>query len=184
MNKFINKRLRDFNHVKIFFHEEINHLRVGRATAALLDKVLVNVYGANSPLNAVSSITVQDARSMVVSVWDKSLLKDVEKGIVDANLGLGVINEGDKIRVTIPVLTEENRKKLVKQLHEEHEKARIAARKVRDDIKNDIEKAEDDSEITEDEKFQFIEELDKTIANLNEELKEITEHKEKDIMTI
>jgi ribosome recycling factor len=184
MNKFIQAKEQDLGNVILYFKKDIANLRTGRANPALLDSVLVEAYGAKSPLNTVGNITVSDARSLIVSPWDRSVLKEIEKGIVEANLGVGVVNEGDKIRVSIPLMTEENRKDLVKKLNEKMEKSRVNFRQVREDIKSDIEQAEDDKEISEDDRFKFIKELDEEIRKQNERLKTIRDEKEKEIMTI
>jgi ribosome recycling factor len=137
-----------------------------------------------NPLNAVGNIAVNDARSIIIAPWDKGVMKNIEKAITEANLGLGVVNEGDKIRLTVPPLTEENRKELVKRLNEKMEKTRIILRGVRDDIKNSIEKSFTDKEISEDDKFRFIKELDEFSAKKNLELKDTRDRKDKDIMEI
>jgi ribosome recycling factor len=184
MNQYIQSKQSEFQKAIDFFKKDIANLRTGRANPALLENVPVEAYGAKTPLNGLASITVTDARSMVVAPWDKNLLKDVEKAIVEAGLGMGVVNEGDKIRVTVPQMTEENRKDLVKKLNEKMETARIALRQVRDEIKADIEEAEKNKEISEDDKFRFIHELDEEVRKLNDELKEVRDKKEGEIMTI
>ncbi len=184
MNQYIQLKQEEFQKAIDFFKKNIVNLRVGRANPGMLDGAQAEAYGVRTPLNGLASITVADARSMTVEPWDKNLLKDVEKAIVEANLGLGVVNEGDKIRVIVPRMTEENRKDLVKKLNEKMELARINIRQIRDEIKDDIERAERDKEISEDDKFRFIGELDEEARRLNEEVKEIRDKKESEIMTI
>jgi len=184
MNKYIEQKQENFTKIIDFFTGEISKLRTGRANASILDSVLVNAYGSNSSLSTLASITVQNANSMIVATWDKNILKDAEKGIVEANLGVGVVNEGDKLRIIIPQMTEENRRELVKQLNEKHEASRISTRQTRDEIKQTIEDAEKNKEISEDDKFRFLKELEEYIHNKNEELKDIRDKKENDIMTI
>lgn len=159
-------------------------MRTGRANPAMLDGVTVEAYGVRSPLNTLANINVGDSSSVLVSPWDKGLVKAVEKAIVEADLGLGVVNEGDKIRINIPSLTEENRKDLVKKLSAKLETARVEIRKLRDDIKSKIEKDFEAKELAEDDKFRYIKELDEEISKKNEELKELKDKKEKEIMTI
>ncbi|MHB8904171.1 MAG: ribosome-recycling factor, partial [Patescibacteria group bacterium] len=137
-----------------------------------------------NPVNAVANIAVSDSRCILISPWDKSVIKAIEKAIIDAGLGLGVVNEGDKIRLTVPPLTEENRKELVKKLNEKMEKTRIILRGVRDAVKNAIERAYEDKEISEDDKFRAMKELDEFSAKKNDELKDMRDRKEKDIMEI
>jgi len=184
MNQYLQEKQTDFLSALEFFKKEISALRTGRVNPSALDIVQVEAYGVMNPLNAVGNISVADARCILVAPWDKSVLKSIEKGIIEANLGLGVTNEGDKIRLTVPPLTEENRRDLVKKLNERIEKARISLRGLRDHVKNAIEKAEADKAISEDDKFRFIKELDEFSAKKNEELKNIRDHKEKDIMEI
>lgn len=184
MNQYLESKQSDFVNALEFFKKEIQTLRTGRANPAILDGVQVEAYGVLNPLNAVGNISVSDARSIIVAPWDKTVLKSIEKAIIEANLGLGVVNEGDKVRLTVPSLTEENRRELAKRLSEKMEKIRISLRQVRDEIKSKIEAAEDEKEISEDDKYRFIKELDDFATKKNEELKEIKERKEKDIMEI
>jgi ribosome recycling factor len=184
MNEYLQAKKEEFDKAMEFFKKEIANLRAGRVNPAMLDVVQVEAYGARSPLNAVGTISVADGRSMTISPWDKSVLKEIEKGIVEANLGLGVVNEGDKIRVTVPIMTEENRKELVKKLNGEMEKARVTIRQERDEVKKKIEEADKNKEISEDDKFKFIKELDEEVKRLNEELEAIRGRKEEEIMKV
>jgi ribosome recycling factor len=184
MNQYVATRGGDLEKIKEFFKKEMSTLRTGRANPAILDGVVVEAYSAKSPLNTLANINVSDALSVIVSPWDKNILKEVEKAIVEADLGVGVVNEGDKIRVSVPTLTEENRKELVKKLSAKLEAARIEIRQLRDDIKSKIETAYGAKDIAEDDKFRYIKELDEEIAKRNEELKELKDKKEKEIMTI
>ncbi|MFA5184287.1 MAG: ribosome recycling factor [Patescibacteria group bacterium] len=184
MNQYLQDKQSEFSNALDFFKKEIAALRTGRANPAVLDAIQVEAYGVLNPLNAVGNIAVSDARSIVIAPWDKGVIKSIEKAIVEANLGLGVVNEGDKIRLTVPPLTEENRKELVKKLNEKMEKVRIILRGARDNVKNAVEKAFADKEMSEDDKFRFIKELDEFSAKKNEELKDIRDRKEKDIMEI
>jgi len=184
MNKYIQEHKEEFEKVIDFFKKEIATLRTGRANPAILDGIQVDAYGTKTPINGMASITVADAQSIVVAPWDKSVSKAVEKAIVEANLGVGVVNEGMQIRLTVPRMTEENRKELVKKLNEKHEESRIKFRKIRDEVKGNIEKAEKDKEISEDNRFTFIAELDKEVHEKNEELKALRDKKEVEVMTI
>jgi len=184
MNRFIQDQQGDFARALDFFKKEIATLRTGRANPAVLDSVQVEAYGVMNPLNAVGNIAVADARSIIIVPWDKGVAKAIEKAIIDAGLGLGIANEGDKIRLTVPPLTEENRKALVKTLNEKMEKTRIILRQAREGVKDVIEAAFADKEISEDEKFRSMKELDEFSAKKNDELKEIRDRKEADIMEI
>lgn len=184
MNKYIQAKQEEFNKAIDFFKKEISTLRTGSANPSILENVLVSAYGAKTPLNGVASINVPDGHSITIAPWDKSIIKDIEKAIVEADLGLGVVNEGDKVRVTVPMMTEENRRDLVKKLNERMEAARISIRQTRDEIKSGIEDAEDEKEISEDDKFRYIKELDEEVGNKNDMLKTIRDKKEGEIMTI
>ncbi|MCX6799828.1 MAG: ribosome recycling factor [Candidatus Falkowbacteria bacterium] len=184
MNTYIAQHNNDFIKIFDFFKKELSNLRTGRANAAILDNVQVQSYGALSAVTSLASVTIQDARSMLVSPWDKNTIKDIEKAIIEAHLGVGVVNEGDKLRITIPQTTEENRKELVKTLNEKYEHARIEIRKVRDEIKNEIEDSEKAKEISEDDKFRYLRELEEAIHKQSEEAKKIRDKKEVDIMSI
>lgn len=184
MNQFLQTKQGDFVSALDFFKKEVGTLRTGRANPAVLDSIQVEAYGTMNPVNAVGNIAVSDARSIIIVPWDKAIAKAIEKAIIDAGLGLGVTNEGDRIRLTVPPLTEENRKLLVKTLNEKMEKTRIILRQAREGVKNLVEKAFSDKEISEDDKFRFIKELDEFSAKKNDELKDIRDRKETDIMEI
>lgn len=184
MNQFIEDKQKDFSNALEFFRKEVGALRTGSANPSVLDNVLVEAYDVMNPLNAVANIAISDARCIIISPWDKGVIKAIEKAIVLADLGLGVVNEGDKIRLTVPALTEENRKELVKKLNEKMEHTRVILRGARDNIKNAIEKAFEDKDISEDDKFRAMKELDEFSAKKNDELKNIRDRKEADIMEI
>lgn len=184
MNQYIQTKKEDFTKAIEFFKKEISSLRTGRANPNMLEGVTVDVYGTKTPLNGVASINVPDGQSITIAPWDKNIIKEIEKAIVEADLGVGVVNEGEKIRVTVPKMTEENRKDLVKKLNEKMEVSRISIRQTRDDIKSDIEDAEKNKDITEDDKFRNIKELDEEVSNQNNTLKDIRDKKESEIMTI
>lgn len=184
MNQYLEAKQGEFNKAIEFFKTEIATIRTGRANTAVLDGVKAEAYGVLNPLNTLASITISDSRNILVTPFDKNVIKNIEKAIIDANLGLGVINDGDKVRLTIPPLTEENRRELVKKLNEKMERTRINLRQARDGAKNLIEAAYEEKNISEDDKFRFMKELDEFSAKKNEELKDIRDKKEKDIMEI
>lgn len=163
---------------------ELNALRTGRANPALIENILVISYGVKTPLQQLSSINLADSKSLTVEPWDKNLLKDIEKAIVEVNLGLTTANEGNFIRVTIPPMTEESRKELVKLLKEKSEKTRIAIRMIRDKIKEQIGEQEKNKEIGEDERYRLQKNLDELTGKYNDQVKEILENKEKEMMTV
>ncbi|MEI6597146.1 MAG: ribosome recycling factor [bacterium] len=184
MNQYIQAKQGDFIKAVDFFKKDISNIRTGRANPAMLDGIFVDAYGTKTALVGLASISVPEARCIVITPWDKTITKDIEKAITAADLGVNPVNEGDKIRLVVPQLTEENRKELVKKLSEKMETARIALRQIRDEIKNIIEEAFKDKTMSEDDKFRFIKELDEEITKQNDNLKNIKEKKEEEIMTI
>jgi ribosome recycling factor len=184
MNQYLQEKKSEFDKVVEFFRKDISSLRTGRANAAMLDGITVEAYGIKNPLISVGSVSTTDAKSIVITPWDKGVLKDVEKAIMEANLGLGIVNEGDKIRLTVSPMTEEVRKELVKKLNEKNEHAKVSARGIRESIKKAIEEAEKDSAISEDDRERFMKEMDDEVKKINDELKAIRDKKEAEIMTI
>jgi ribosome recycling factor len=170
-------------HIEHLKHE-ITTLRTGRAHPGILESVQVEAYDVFQPLSAVASITVPDARSLIVEPWDKSILKAVETGIIKADLNLMPAVQGTQIRISLPAMTEESRKQLVKILGEKIEDARKGIRVVRDEAKAAVQAADKEGEISEDAKYKLLEQLDKTAAGMNERIKGIGEEKEAEIMTI
>ncbi len=161
-----------------------NTLRTGRASTALLDDVTVDAYGQQMPLNQVASVNTPDARTIAITPWDKNQLGAIERSIQASDLGLNPMNDGKMIRLSIPSLTEERRKDLVKRAHHMSEEARIAIRNVRKHQKEAIEKMKKNKELTEDEAHAAIDDLqkitDKWVAKVDEHL----EGKEKEIMEV
>ena len=151
---------------------DFSGLRTGRATTALLDGIMVEAYGSTVPLNQVGNASVPEARMLSVQVWDKGLLKVVEKAIRDSGLGLNPMNDGQMIRIPIPPLSEERRIELCKIAGKYTETARISARNVRREALDAVKKMKQDNEISEDEQKRYETEIqtltDKTIATLEE----------------
>lgn len=181
---YLKNKEEDFQNTIEYFRKDISSLRTGRANMSVLDNIKVEAYETLNPINALGNINLSEGKDIIIVPWDKAVLKNIEKAIIEADLGLGVVNEGDKIRLSAPPMTEENRKEVVKKLNERLERARVSLRQSRDDVKDDIVEAESEKEISEDERFRFIKELDEYVAKKNEELKSLRDSKEKDIMEI
>lgn len=164
--------------------QDITSLRTGRAAVSMVEDITVEAYGAKQPIKATATISVQDAKTITLEPWDKSMLANLDKAIQMSDLGVNPVNDGKMIRLIFPDLTSERRQELIKVLHQKLEQARITIRKVREDIRNEIEKAEKDKTITEDDKYTLQEDLDKLVKEYNEQVKKIGEAKEKDIMTV
>lgn len=160
---------------------EFAGLRTGQAAPAVLDGIRIDSYGTLTPINQVGSVSIEGARSLYVSVWDKSQIKALEKAITDANLGLSTQATDDGVRVLFPELTAESRETLKKTAKKKLEDARVSVRQAREETWDEIQEQAKNSEITEDDKFRFKEELQKRVDATNKELDEITSRKEKEI---
>jgi ribosome recycling factor len=161
---------------------EYTSLRTGRATTSLLDGVKVDYYGNMTPLNQCATISVPEARLLVIQPWDKSLLSAAEKAIQAANLGLNPINDGQIIRVPIPAMTDDRRQELVKIVHQMAEEARISVRNVRREANDRIKKLEKDKDISEDNAKDAHDEIQKITDKYIEKINEAQKVKEKEIM--
>lgn len=161
---------------------EVVSLRTGRASPALVEDIEVEAYAARQPLKALAAISCPEPRQLVIQPWDKSLLPAVEKAIQSSPLGLNPIADKDTIRLSLPALTEERKKDLVRLLKEKLEQARIQVRRLRDESKKALEARARSKEISEDEKFRSIEELEKMVGNYNKKIEELGASKEREIM--
>jgi len=184
MNDFIKRHDVEFSAVVEHLKKELGSIRAGRANPAMIEDVMVESYGAKTSLKQLGSISVTEARCMTVQPWDKNLIKDIEKAIIYANLGLSVSAESNLVRVTVPQMTEENRKDLVKIMNEKLEAAKVAARGVREKTKEEITEAFTGKQITEDDKFDFLKELDEKIISVNKNLQDLAIAKENEIMSV
>lgn len=180
----IKKSSADFQKVIDHFKKELSGLRVGRATAALLDNVYVDYYGRKAGIQEMASISVSGPRLIVIQPWNKDDLASIEKAINASGIGLVPINDGNVVRLSVPQLTEERRKELVKLLGQRLEDARIGIRRERDESVRKIQQAEKNKEISEDEKFRAKDRIQKIVEEFNAKIEEIGKDKEKEIMTV
>ena len=162
--------------------DEYNTIRTGRASASILDKVRVDYYGTPTPLSQVGTISVPDARTLVISPFDKSIMSDIEKAIQKAELGLNPNNDGKVIRIAIPPLTADRRKELVKQAKATAENYRTTIRNIRRDGNDDLKKQQKAGEITEDQLKTETDKLQKLTDKYIDEINKVYESKEKEIM--
>ena len=162
--------------------DSFNTIRTGRANAAIFDKVRVDYYGTKSPLNQVATVSIPEARSVVIQPFDKSLIVEIEKAILTADLGLNPSNDGKVIRISIPPLTAERRKELVKQAKTIAENSRTSIRNIRRDGNEELKKSQKAGEITEDELKTEEDKLQKLTDKYIAEINKIYDAKEKDIM--
>lgn len=163
---------------------EFAGVRTGKASPALLDTVRVDAYGSMLPLNQVGTVTAPEARMLVVQPWDKSLLKAIEKGLRESDLGLNPSNDGSLIRVPIPALTEERRKEYVRLLHKLTEEARVAVRNVRRDANDEIKHRQKDEGLSEDDIRREQAEVQKLTDAYIAKVDELMKHKEAEIMEV
>lgn len=130
---------------------ELGGIRAGRANASLLDRITIEYYGVETPVNQMAQISVPEARMLMITPYDKSILKDIERALLQSDIGITPTNDGNVIRLVIPALTEERRKELAKQVKKEAESAKVSVRNIRRDAMDELKKAEKAKEITEDE---------------------------------
>lgn len=165
-----------------FLNKEYSQLNIGRASPMVLDGISVDSYGSKMPVKNVASVSIEDPKTLRVAPWDKNHIKEIEKSIVSANLGLSVAVDDAGLRVIFPQLTGETREKLVKVLKEKLEEQRIAVRQERERVWEEIQNLENDGKMTEDEKFRAKEDLQKVIDEANKNLESIFEKKEKEVL--
>ena len=164
--------------------EEFGAVRAGRANAKVLDRITVEYYGQETPLNGVASISSPDARTLGISPWDSKLLRPIEKAILTSDLGINPQNDGRVIRLVFPMLTEERRKELAKQVRKYAEEAKVAMRNIRRDGMDYIKKLKKKAEITEDDQKKAEKELQDLLDKYIKKVDEATAAKEKELMAI
>lgn len=174
----------EFQKVIDHLKDELKTLRTGRATTSLVEDIHVEAYGSRTALIGLASINIPDNRTITIEPWDKSIVKDIEKAIIEANIGLSPSVQGTLIRLSLPSLTEESRRNLTKVMNEKLEQARIGIRGVRETARNEILEAEKNNLVTEDDKYRLMELLEKTVHEWNDRIKAIGDEKETEIMTI
>ena len=166
------------------FRQNLSEIRAGRANPAILNKISVEYYGVQTPINQVAGISVPEARLIVIQPWDSSCLKEIEKAILASDIGINPNNDGKVIRLNFPELTEERRKELVKDIRKIAEDARVSVRSIRRDGMEDAKNRQKKSEITEDEKADAEDKIQKLTDKYVSEIDKALESKEKEIMNI
>lgn len=167
-----------------YFKTELSHVRAGKAQPSLLDGVKVDYYGSKTPLNQLANVSAPEARMLTVQPYDKSAMEDIEKAIMAAGLGLNPNNDGNIIRIPLPILSEERRKDLVKRCGELAEDARISVRNTRRNANDEIKKKVQSESLPEDSKFEAEEEIQGITDSHTKKIDELLEQKEKEIMTV
>lgn len=181
----------EFNHIEekmdktvSVLEENLAEVRAGRANPAILNKVKIDYYGTPTPINQVAGISVPEARLIVIQPWDASILKEIEKEILKAELGINPNNDGKVIRLAFPELTEERRKELVKDIRKMGEEAKISIRSARRDGLDEAKAKQKNSEITEDELKSAEDQIQKLTDKKVAEIDKMVENKEKEIMSV
>jgi ribosome recycling factor len=164
-------------------HKELAKIRAGKAHPSMMDGVMVDYYGSQTPLNQVSNVNTPDARTISIQPWEKSMLEPIEKAIMMANLGLNPQNNGELIMINVPPLTEERRRNLVKQTKTEGEHARVSIRNARKEANDEIKRLQKDS-ISDDLAKDAEDKVQKLTDKYNQSVEDLLERKEKDIMTV
>ncbi len=164
--------------------KEMSRVRTGRASLSILDPVKVDYYGTLTPLNQMASISVPESRLITVQPWDVSAIKEVEKGILKANLGLTPASDGKIIRIPIPPLTEDRRKEIAKQVHKSCEDYKVALRNIRRDSNNELKSLQKDGDISEDDNFKAQKQVQDITNEYIKKIDEIFAVKEKEILEI
>ena len=180
MDNYLNNAREKMNKASNALEERFTSVRAGRANPSMLDDVTVDYYGTMTPIKQVATIFVPEARQLNVKPFDKTMLNAIEKAIFEANLGVAPSNNGESVFITIPALTEERRKELVKQVKEISEEGRISIRNIRKEVIDDIK----DADFSEDEERTLIDELQEVVNEYNKKIEELTKEKEKDLMEI
>jgi ribosome recycling factor len=184
MHPFLLSQKEDFQSVLDHLQKDLNALRTGRASPALVEDVKVQAYGSIMDVKSVASIAAQDAKTLLIDPWDKTLTQAIEKGIREANLGFNPVVDGSVVRISLPQMTEENRRHLVKQMKERVEEAKVSVRSVRESVREQVMAKEKAKEMGEDEKFKLLDELDKLTKEYTTTIETMAQKKEEEIMTV
>ncbi|MFI3248392.1 MAG: ribosome recycling factor [Rikenellaceae bacterium] len=171
------------NKAFVHFEEELANVRAGKASTNVLNSVMVEYYGTSTPIAGAASVTVPDAKTIIIQPWDKNMIRPIEKAIIDSNIGLTPSNNGEQIRLSLPPLTEERRKELVKQVRAEGESARIVLRGIRRDAVEMFKKAQKDG-MPEDMAKDGEVSVQKIIDKVSKQIDALIDAKERDIMTV
>ncbi len=172
--------------VKVIDHlkGEYSHLQIGRASAALVEHLMVDAYGSKQPLKGIGSISVPDPKTVQIQPWDRGLLVEIEKAIRNSDLNLAPMNDGVVIRLNLPPLTEERRRDLAKVVGKLAEEARISIRHARQEMNDEMKKLEKEGKVTEDQLHSFEKRLQERVDKVNLEIETMSKNKERDIMTV
>lgn len=184
MHTLVQTNKEQFDKTLDFLKKDIGSLRTGRISPSLVEKIMIDSYGVKTELLQLAAISSPEPQSIAIKPWDRGVISSIEKAISQSDLNVNPVVDGDLVRLNFPPLTEESRKNLVKILHKKLEDARITLRGQREKIKEDIITKERNGEISEDDKFQALKDLDEVVKDYNDKIKELGDKKEEEIMTI
>ena len=184
LQSIIDKTKKQMDESVRYYKKELSHVRAGKAQPALLDGVKVDYYGSQTPLNQLANVSAPEARLLTVQPFDKSALEEIEKAIMAAGLGLNPNNDGNIIRIPLPILSEERREELVKRTKEIAEDTRISIRNIRRDANDEIEKKVAKESLPEDSKYEAEEEIQELTDKHTKTFGELLEKKKEEIMTV
>ena len=183
-NEIINLHKEDLDKSIEHFKNEASKIRTGRANPSLVEDLLIDYYGAKTPLKQIASINTPEPRTISVQPWDRGALAAIEGAIRSSDLNLNPMNDGILIRINIPMLTEERRKEMVKALNQKGEEGRIAVRSIREEVLKEIKDAQKAGDMSEDDEFAGKEKMQAVVDEYNKKIEEIRAKKEVEIMTV
>jgi ribosome recycling factor len=172
------------NQVITKYQTALGGIRTGRANPKVVEDLVIDYFGTPTPINQAANVSSTDAQTIVIAPWSKDSLVDIEKAINESELGIAPVNDGENIRISFPPLTEERRKELVKLVGQKTEEARIKIRKLREGVRDEIQKDEKDGNISEDDKFRKEDALQKVIDEYNKQIDTLHDKKETDLMSV
>lgn len=184
MQEYKKKANEKMNQTIEVFKKELASFRTGRASLGILDGIKVDYYGTLTPLNQVATLGIPDPRVITIQPWEQKMIGEIERAIMKSDLGLTPVNDGKTIKLSIPPLTEERRKQLVRVVRKKAEEARVAIRNIRRDVIEEIKKGEKDKKFSEDESRRMQEEIQKITNSFIEKIDQILQQKEKEIMEV
>ncbi len=184
LNKIIKRADKKMDEAVSYYKSELSNIRAGKAKPSLLEGIKVDYYGSQTPLEQLANVSAPESRLLTVQPFDKSVLEDIEKAIMSAGLGLNPNNDGNIIRVPLPILSEERRKELVKRVKELAEDARISIRNTRRDANDEIKKTVQEESLPEDSRYEAEDEIQKVTDKHTDQVETLLEKKEEEIMTV
>ncbi len=178
----LEKKKPEFESIVNFYKSEISNIRTGRANPALVEDLVVEIYGSKYRIQELASISAPETKSLIIQPWDKQSVSLIESAIKKSNLGLNPVVDGQQIRLNFPSLTEERRRGFIKLLKQKTEEAKVKIRKIRENIWDEIQDLEEKGQIREDDKFRAKDELQKTVDDYNRKTEELEKKKEKELL--